>query len=300
MVLEGYEMSRGAGESRRRLLAWGLAGGAVWLGGVGWGRTLAAGEAEAAAVLREAARALRQEGATAAGVASWGRAVQGVYRAMALDPALAEATLAMLAGEGEGEAAVRALAEANLAATRAILGTVGQPRSQMPDWQVVAPAPAATLEAHYRAAEAEFGVPWEILAAIHLVETRMGRLRGVSTAGARGPMQFIPETWARFGQGDIEDNRDAIFAAARHQRHHGAPGNLDKSLWHYNPSDRYVRSVRGYAQIMQQDPRHYWLYHAWEVYYTSVRGSLLLPEGYALAAPMSVAAWCDAAPTRCP
>ena len=68
-----------------------------------------------------------------------------------------------------------------------------------------------------------------MLAGIHLVETRMGRLRGTSPAGAKGPMQFIPETWARFGQGDIESNRDAIRAAARHLVAHGAPDRMRKA-----------------------------------------------------------------------
>ena len=67
-------------------------------------------------------------------------------------------------------------------------------------------------------------MPWTYLAAIHLVETRMGRIRGASTAGARGPMQFLPSTWALYGAGgDINDPRDAILAAARLLRHHGAP-----------------------------------------------------------------------------
>ena len=45
----------------------------------------------------------------------------------------------------------------------------------------------------------EFGIDWTYLASIHLVETRMGRIRGTSVAGAQGPMQFIPATWASYG-----------------------------------------------------------------------------------------------------
>jgi len=51
-------------------------------------------------------------------------------------------------------------------------------------WRIVDPAPLEDLTRYYRDAEAEFGVPWAYLAAIHLVETRMGRIRGVSVAGA--------------------------------------------------------------------------------------------------------------------
>src|SRR3546814_13420666 len=104
----------------------------------------------------------------------------------------------------------------------------------LPAWRIVAPPPAEELLAHYQAAEAEFGVPWEILAAVNLVETGMGRIRGVSVAGAQGPMQFMPATWAAFGHGgDVNDYRDAIMGAARHPAPHGggrgatdtAPGN---------------------------------------------------------------------------
>jgi hypothetical protein len=57
-------------------------------------------------------------------------------------------------------------------------------------------------------------VPWEFLAAIHLVETRMGRIRGTSSAGSQGPMQFLPSTWKRCGRGgDIQATGDASLAA---------------------------------------------------------------------------------------
>jgi membrane-bound lytic murein transglycosylase B len=57
-------------------------------------------------------------------------------------------------------------------------------------------------------------VPWYFLASINLVETRMGRIHGLSTAGAQGPMQFLPSTWAACCTGDIEDAHDAIVGAA--------------------------------------------------------------------------------------
>ena len=69
----------------------------------------------------------------------------------------------------------------------------------------------------YRAAEAEFGIPWKYLAAINLVETGIGRIRGTSIAGAQGPMQFMPATWEAYGGGgDINDTHDAIRGAARY------------------------------------------------------------------------------------
>jgi membrane-bound lytic murein transglycosylase B len=250
--------------------------------------------ADLAAQLTAAEHTIRDPAATPADAAEAGHTQQVAYRAMVRDSTLSAAVIAASPDD------VRPIVETNLAATASIMGTVGRRRVSMPAWQIVAPISAAELQAHYQAAEAEFGVPWEILAAIHLVETRMGRLRGISSANARGPMQFIPETWARFGEGDIEDARDAIFAAARHLKHHGAPERIDKALWHYNPTDRYVNAVRGYASLIEADPLAYRGYYGWQVYYTTVRGYVHLPEGYALSETQPVSTWCDAAPGRCP
>ena len=223
-----------------------------------------------------------------------GHLQQVIYRALVADPTAAQGVLAALPED------LAVIAQTNIDATRSIMGTVGKKRTHVPAWRIVQPASAEALQAHYQTAEAEYGVPWEILAAIHLVETRMGRLRGVSTAGAAGPMQFIPETWARFGEGDIEDNRDAIMASARHLKHHGAPGNLDKALWHYNPTDRYVRAVRGYASMIEADPLAFRGYYGWEVYYRTTAGTLLLPVGYAAEEAVPVGQWCAEEATRCP
>jgi hypothetical protein len=58
-------------------------------------------------------------------------------------------------------------------------------------------------------------VRWFYLAAINFVETDFGRVAGPSSAGAQGPMQFLPATWAIYGHGDIHRASDAIVAAAR-------------------------------------------------------------------------------------
>lgn len=155
------------------------------------------------------------------------------------------------------------------------------PQPRLPPWRIVEPPPPGELRAHYRAAQRRTGVDWTYLAAIHLVETRMGRIRGTSTAGAQGPMQFIPETWARYGAGgDINDPGDAILAAARLLRAHGAPGDMADALWHYNPSDRYVGAVTGYARTMQAAPSAYRGYWHWRVLYRHQRGTYVLPVGY--------------------
>ena len=248
---------------------------------------------ELATALTAAERLLRATDPLPEAVALEGHRQQRIYRALLYDPTLAEAVGAALPPD------IKPIFDANLFATRRIAATVSKARRTVPAWRIAPAAPAEELLALYRAAEAEFGVPWQVLAAIHLVETRMGRLRGTSPAGAKGPMQFIPETWARFGAGDIESNRDAIRAAARHLVAHGAPGNLRKALWHYNPTDAYGDAVLGYAELMVRDPGAFHGYYHWQVYYKTIRGVLWLPEGYAETAPVGVDTWCARPEATC-
>ncbi len=246
-----------------------------------------------AAELSAAERAISSPDTPADRLAEAGHRQQRIYRAMMENPALAEQVVAAMPTD------LQAVATVNWKSTGRIAATVTKARSTVPAWRIVAPAPADELLGLYREAEAEFGVPWHVLAAIHLVETRMGRLRGTSPAGAQGPMQFIPETWARFGQGDIESNRDAIRAAARHLVAHGAPANTRKALWHYNPTDAYGDAVLGYSSQMAANPRSYYGYYHWEVYYRTVRGTLWLPVGYAETSPVPVSTWCARPESTC-
>ena len=147
-------------------------------------------------------------------------------------------------------------------------------------WRIVAPAPASELLSYYKEGEAKTGVPWSYLASINLVETRMGRIRGTSSAGAQGPMQFMPATWARFGTGDINSPRDAILSAARYLVHNGAPGNMRNALWNYNRSFHYVDAVTAYAEQMRADELAFRGYYQWQVYYRTVDADHLLAEGY--------------------
>jgi len=152
----------------------------------------------------------------------------------------------------------------------------------LPPWEIVDPATPTDLLRYYKEAQAALGIDWTYLAAINLVETRMGRIRGASTAGARGPMQFIPSSWASFGAGgNIEDDRDSIFAAARHLVASGRkPFDIDKALYGYNHSDAYVKAVKSYASVLQAEPQAYAGYHAWQAFYRTPIGDFLLPKGY--------------------
>jgi len=221
-----------------------------------------------------AERAIRDPGITGAELAWFGHLQQLTYRKLAANPDLRDAVLAAVPAD------LKAAATANADATADLRATV-VPGPDLPTaWRIVEPAPRDDLAAYYREAEAEFGVPWSYLAAIHLVETRMGRIRGTSTAGAQGPMQFIPATWARYGEGDINSNLDSIRAAARYLRANGAPGNMANALFRYNQSQRYVRAVTAYAEVMRADPDAYRGYYQWQVYYLTTRGDILLPVGY--------------------
>ncbi len=106
-------------------------------------------------------------------------------------------------------------------------------------------------------------------------------------------MQFLPSTWAAYGDGDIDDPRDAIRGAANYLAANGfaEPGGIDGALYRYNNSEAYVRGVRGLAEIMQRHPRAFVGYHQWQVYYLTTEGDVLLPEGYAAQRPVPVRAY---------
>jgi soluble lytic murein transglycosylase-like protein len=125
--------------------------------------------------------------------------------------------------------------------------------------------PLADLVGFYDEAERRFRIGANYLAAIHLVETKFGRVVNNSVAGAQGPMQFIPSTWEIYGHGrDIRDPHDAILAAARLLRANGAPGRYGPALRAYNPSGLYVAAVTQYAKEIGRNPYALYFLYTWE------------------------------------
>ncbi len=129
-----------------------------------------------------------------------------------------------------------------------------------PSEVALADIPANLLPVYRAAAQQTCDMPWEVLAAIGKIETDHGRSTlpgvhsGTNSAGAAGPMQFMPGTWAAFrvdgdkdGDTDIYDPIDSIWSAAKYLCHNGAgdgdPEMLRSAIWNYNHSETYVNNV---------------------------------------------------------
>jgi Transglycosylase SLT domain len=199
----------------------------------------------------------------------WALYQQRLYRSIAKSPG----TRAVVAGLSPP---VAAAARANIGAQRDLyrLSQPVEPPVKLPRAK---PAPARELLRYFKQADRKIGVPWHVLASVNFIETRFGRLKGPSTAGALGPMQFLPSTWDRYGNGgDIHDPRDAILGAARYLAASGAPGDMRGALYSYNNSDLYVNAILDYAKRMQADPRDFFAYYHWQVFVRTTKGDLQL------------------------
>ncbi len=252
-----------------------------------------------AALLASLEPALRSPATSEAELAILGHQQQVIYRVLAHRKELAQGVRERLPGRWQG------VFDHHLAARREFIAMHprGQRPAQLPAWRIIQPEPAAHLLAYYREAAAATGIPWEVLAAVNLVETGMGRIDGISVADARGPMQFLPSTWAEPGVGngtDIRDPRSAIFGAARYLVRRGGLKDISKALWGYNNSDHYGRAVLHYAALLRDDPAAYrGLYH-WQIHFASSAGDLWLPPGYDEPRPIAVAAWLAKQPSGRP
>ena len=139
-------------------------------------------------------------------------------------------------------------------------GSVGLP------FDLSAP-PIAPLQLSYpellglwQRAGSTYGIQWQVLAAINKVESNFGRNMGPSSAGAIGWMQFMPDTWLRWGTdangdgiADPWNPDDAIFSAARYLAAAGGATDIYRAVFAYNHADWYVQEVLGLAQVYGGD-----------------------------------------------
>ena len=109
----------------------------------------------------------------------------------------------------------------------------------------------------YQAAGVQYGIRWEVLAAINEIETDYGRNLNVSSAGAVGWMQFMPATWSLYGTDANHDGKrdpynpvDAIFATARYLKAAGGEQDINKAVFAYNHANWYVDSVLMRARLI--------------------------------------------------
>lgn len=108
----------------------------------------------------------------------------------------------------------------------------------------------------YQEAGSKFSVPWTILAAIHRIETNFSMGAEVSSAGAEGPMQFLPSTFAHYGVAapgqtglpQIDNVYDAIYSCANMLHQDGYSRNPVQAIYLYNHSMQYVDTVQQFAQ----------------------------------------------------
>jgi membrane-bound lytic murein transglycosylase B len=170
----------------------------------------------------------------------------------------AQARLAQLSAAAQQIAAIQALikeldaekaaadAARKAAATRAKAGEIP------PDYLVLYQGAAQTCP----------GLPWVVLAAIGQVETGHGSNTNTSSAGAQGPMQFLPATFAAYavdgdgdGQANIDDPADAIYTAAAYlcANHGGRDADgLRGAIYRYNHANWYVQLVLNVAAQLAQ------------------------------------------------
>jgi murein DD-endopeptidase MepM/ murein hydrolase activator NlpD len=112
----------------------------------------------------------------------------------------------------------------------------------------------------WQRAGSAYGIPWQVLAAINKVESNFGRNMGPSSAGAIGWMQFMPDTWLRWGVdangdgvADPWNPDDAIFSAARYLAAANGRTDIYRAVFAYNHADWYVHEVLGLAGIYGSD-----------------------------------------------
>src|SRR6201987_4706877 len=143
----------------------------------------------------------------------------------------------------------------------------GQTQDTLPAWRIDPPTPADALRGYCRVA-------------------------GVTTAGALGPMQFLPSTFDAYGEGgDILSPHDSIVAAGHYLAVNGFADHREYALYRYNNSNQYVQAVNDYAAVLAAEPAAFAGYYRWEVYFNTTAGDVRLPTGYSATSPIPVAVY---------
>ncbi len=200
-----------------------------------------------------------------AGVLRAAAAERAIVHRLAAAPALARRTVAALPPH------LAARIRLDLTAAVDLHRLMGPATGKPVKLHLVRPLPAGTLLRDYREAQARFGVRWQVLAAVNLIESAFGRVVNHSSAGAQGPMQFLPATWHEYGLGgNVHDAHDAILGAANYLHASGAPADERRALFAYNRSTLYVDAVLAYARHMTRDPLGFPTLYAWEASLPSV------------------------------
>jgi membrane-bound lytic murein transglycosylase B len=190
---------------------------------------------------------------------------QRAFRLLAHNRRLRERTLPSLRGSLRSRARDASLALRDL--------FLLSPPTNRKRFKTKAPDRASSLRRFYREGQRRFHVRWQVLAAVNMVETGFGRLRNESTAGAQGPMQFIPSTWRVYGMGgDIHDPHDAILGAANYLHASGAPGSYRHALYAYNNSRLYVNAVLRLSRVMRRSDADFLGLYAWQVFVRTPSG----------------------------
>ncbi len=113
----------------------------------------------------------------------------------------------------------------------------------------------------YQACGSEYGIPWQVLAAINRIETGFGTNVNTSYAGAMGWMQFMPGTWDAYGVDANGDRKkdpynpvDAICAAANYLSASGYAEDPGTAIFAYNRAHWYVDDILSNAAAYAKIP----------------------------------------------